>query len=107
MSIVILPDARDDLLSLQSYMLERWNEPIWLKAEDEIFQKLAELDSGFLSGTVVQAFADVCIFDYKTSVTSHHQILHRKIDDTLYVYAIAGHQQDFQTLLMKRLFNHR
>ncbi len=107
MSIVILPDARDDLLSLQSYMLERGNEPLWLKAEDEIFEKLAELDSGFLSGTVVQAFADVGIFDYKTSITSHHRILHRKIDDTLYVYAIAGHQQDFQTLLMKRLFNHR
>ena len=107
MSIVILPDARDDLLSLQSYMLERGNEPLWLKAEDEIFQKLAELDSGFLSGTVVQVFADVGIFDYKTSVTSHHRILYRKIDDTLYVYAIAGHQQDFQTLLMKRLFNHR
>ncbi len=107
MSIVILHDARDDLLSLQSYMLERWNEPLWLKAEDEIFQKLAELDSGFLPGTVVQAFADVGIFDYKTSITSHHRILHRKIDDTLYVYAIAVHQQDFQTLLMKRLFNHR
>lgn len=107
MSIVILPDARDDLLSLQSYMLERWNEPLWLKAEDEICQKLAELDRGFLSGTVVQAFADIGIFDYKTTVTSHHRILHRKIDDTLYIYAIAGHQQDFQTLLMRRLFNQR
>jgi plasmid stabilization system protein ParE len=105
MSIVILPDARDDLLSLQGYMLERWNKTLWLKAEDEIFQKLAELDSGFLSGTVVQAFAEVGIFDYKTSITSHHRILHRKIDDTLYVYAIAGHQQDFQTLLMRRMFN--
>lgn len=107
MSIVILPDAREDLLSVQSYMLDRWSEPLWLKAEDEIFQKLSELDSGFLSGTVAQAFADVGIFDYKTSVTSHHRILHRKIDDTLYVYAIAGHQQDFQTLLMRRLLSHR
>ncbi len=107
MSIVILPDAREDLLTLQGYMLDRWTEALWLKAEDEIFQKLAELDSGFLSGSVVQAFADVGIFDYKTSVTSHHRILHRKIDDTLYIYAIAGHQQDFQTLLMRRLFNQR
>ncbi len=105
MSIVILPDARDDLMALQNYMLNRWTEALWLKAEDEIFQKLAELDRGFLSGNVVQAFADVGIFDYKTSVTSHHRILHRKIDDTLYVYAIATHQQDFQTLLMRRLFN--
>ncbi len=105
MSIVILPDARDDLMALQNYMLDRWTEALWLKAEDEIFQKLAELDRCFLSGNVVQAFADVGIFDYKTSVTSHHRILHRKIDETLYVYAIAGHQQDFQTLLMRRLFN--
>ena len=107
MSIVILPDARDDLVSLQNYMPDRWTEALWLKAEDEIFQKLAELDGGLLSGTVVQAFADVGIFDYKTSVTSHHRILHRKIDDTLCVYAIAGHQQDFQTLLMRRLLSHR
>jgi toxin ParE1/3/4 len=106
MSIGILPDARDDLVSLQNYMLNRWTEALWLEAEDEIFQKLAELDRGFLSGTVVQAFADVGIFDYKASVTSHHRILNRKIDNTLSVYSIAGHQQDFQTLLMRPLFNH-
>lgn len=105
MSIVILPDARDDLLALQNYMLDRWTASLWLKSEGEIFQKLADLDSGFSSGTVVQAFADVGIFEYKTSVTSHHRILHRTIENTLYVYAIAGHQQDFQTLLMRRLFN--
>ena len=105
MSIVILPDAKDDLLSLQNYMLDRWTEPLWLKAEEEILNKLPELVSGFLSGTVVPEFAAVGIFEYKTSITSHHRILHRKIEDTHYVYAIAGHQQDFQTLLMKRLFN--
>lgn len=99
----MLHDARGDLLSLQNHMLERWTEALWLKAEDEIFQKLAELNSGFLSGIAVQAFADVGIFDNTTCVTSHHRILHRKIDDTLYVYAIALHQQDFQTLLMRRL----
>jgi len=25
MAIVVLPDAQDDLLSLQEYMLERWS----------------------------------------------------------------------------------
>lgn len=103
MSIVILHDARGDLLSLQSAMLDRTSDALWLKAQNDIFQKQDELDSVFLFGTVAQAFADVGIFDNTTCVTSHHRILHRKIDDTLYVYAIAGHQQDFQTLLMRRL----
>jgi hypothetical protein len=43
----------DHLLSLHNCLLDRWNKPLWLKAEDEIFNKLAELDNGFLSGSVV------------------------------------------------------
>jgi hypothetical protein len=34
MAIVVLPDAQDDLLSLQAYMLERWSLSDWLAAED-------------------------------------------------------------------------
>lgn len=37
----ILPDAQEDLLSLQEYMLDKWSASDWLKAEDEIFEKLA------------------------------------------------------------------
>ena len=40
MAVVILPDAQDDLLSLQEYMLDKWGEIEWLKAEDEIFKSL-------------------------------------------------------------------
>ena len=40
MAVVILPDAQDDLLSLQEYMLDKWGEFEWLKAEDEIFKSL-------------------------------------------------------------------
>lgn len=104
MSIVFLPDALDDLLALQDYMLDRWTEALWLKAEDEIFAKLTELESGLLSGASVPAFAAVGISDYKTILTSHHRILYQTIEDKLFVYAVAGHQQDFQTLLMQRLF---
>ena len=46
----------------------------------------------------------VGISSYKTILTSHHRILYRSVEDTLFVYAVAGHQQDFQTLLLKRLF---
>jgi plasmid stabilization system protein ParE len=104
MSIVFLPDALDDLLALQDYMLDRWTLALWLKAEDEIFAKLTEVESGFLSGTSVPAFVAVGISSYKTILTSHHRILYRSVEDTLFVYAVAGHQQDFQTLLLKRLF---
>lgn len=96
-------DAQEDLLSLQAYMLAKWAEPDWLKAEDEIFEKLALVDSGFMTGPPVQALATVGIFDYRHVLTSHHKLVYRRMEDTTYVYAIAGHRQDFASLLMKRL----
>jgi plasmid stabilization system protein ParE len=103
MAIVILPDAQDDLLSLQEYMLDQWSVSAWLKAEDEIFEKLATLDSGLLTGAPVQELASIGIFEYQHVFTSHHKLVYRRIDGDIYVYAIAGHRQDFPTLLMKRL----
>jgi hypothetical protein len=43
MAVIILPDAQDDLLWLQEYMLDKWGETSWLKAENEIFV-LAHVD---------------------------------------------------------------
>jgi quercetin dioxygenase-like cupin family protein len=40
MAIIILPDAQEDLLSLQDYMLDKWGESAWVIAEDEFFEKL-------------------------------------------------------------------
>ena len=103
MAVVILPDAQQDLLSLQEYMLDQWTETDWLKAEDEIFEKLALVDTGFLSGAHVQELASVGIFEYRNVFTSHHKLVYRRIDDETYVYAVAAHRQSFPTLLMKRL----
>jgi plasmid stabilization system protein ParE len=102
-AIIILPDAQEDLLSLQEYMLGKWSETNWLNAEDEIFEKLALVDKGFLSGAPVQELASVGILEYLNVYTSHHQLVYRRINGNIYVYAIASHRQDFQTLLMKRL----
>lgn len=104
MTVVILPDAQDDLLALQDYMLERWTTELWLQAEDEIFAKLSEVDSGFLSGPSVPLLASVGMLDYRTVLTSHHRILYKAMDGNTYVYAIAAHTQEFQTLLLQRLF---
>ena len=103
MAIYILPDAQEDLLSLQQYMLDQWSESDWLKAEDEIFDKLAQVDSGLLSGNSVLELANVGIFEYQNALTSHHKLVFRCIDGDVYVYAMAGHKQDFPTLLMKRM----
>ena len=103
MAVVILPDAQDDLLSLQAYMLDKWGESGWLKAEDEIFEKLATIDTGVFTGTPVQVLAAVGVFDYLNVYTSHHKLVYRRIDGDIFVYVIAGHRQDFPTLLMKRL----
>ena len=103
MAIIILPDAQEDLLSLQEYMLDKWSEIDWLHAEDEIFEKLALVDTGFLTGAPVQELASVGIFEYQNIFTSHHKLVYRRIDGDVYVYTVAGHRQDYPTLLMKRL----
>lgn len=103
MAIIILPDAQEDLLSLQEYMLNKWGETDWLNAENEIFEKLALVDTGLLTGAPVQELASVGIFEYQNVFTSHHKLVYRRINGDVYVYAMAGHRQDYPTLLMKRL----
>jgi toxin ParE1/3/4 len=103
MAVIILPDAQEDLLSLQEYMLDKWSEADWLKAEDEIFEKLVLVDTGFLTRAYVQELAEVGIFEYQNVFTSHHKLVYRRINEDVYVYAIAVHRQDFPALLMKRL----
>ena len=96
MAVRILPDAQEDLLSLQEYMLDKWCESDWLKAENEIFEKLALGDTGFLTGAPVSELAFVGIFEYQNVFTSHHKLGHRRIRDDTVVYAVAGHRQDYQ-----------
>lgn len=103
MAIIILPDAQEDLLSLQEYMLNKWSETDWLNAENEIFEKLALVDTGLLTGAPVQELASVGIFEYQNVFTSHHKLVYRRIDSDVYVYIIASQRQDFPTLLMRRL----
>ena len=103
MAIIILPDAQEDLLSLQEYRLDKWSEADWIKAEEEIFEKLALVDAGTLTGAPVQELASVGSFDYQNVFSSHHKLVYRRINRDVYVYLIAGHRQDFSTLLMRRL----
>jgi toxin ParE1/3/4 len=103
MAVIILTDAQDDLLSLQDYMLDQWGEVEWLKAEDEIYEKLQQVDAGDYPGTAVKELTSVGIFEYQHVFTSHHKLVYRKIAENIYVYAITGHKQDFPSLLMKRL----
>lgn len=103
MAVIILPGAQDDLLWLQDYLLDKWSEASWLKAEDEIFDKLEKVDAGVFSGKPVQELATVGILDYLNVYTSHHKLVYRRLGKDTYVYLVASHRQDFQTLLMKRL----
>ena len=56
-----------------------------------------------LTGAPVQELAYVGIFEYQNVFTSHHKLVYRRINDDVYVYAMAGHRQDYPTLLMNRL----
>jgi plasmid stabilization system protein ParE len=105
MAVFVLPDAQADLLALQEYMLDNWGEAAWLKAEDEIFGKLEKVDTGIFHGTPVQELASVGILDYQNIYTSHHKLVYRRIGNDTYVYLIAGHRQDYPTMLTKRLLS--
>ena len=103
MAVFILPGAQDDLLALQDYMLATWRAADWVRAEDEIFDKLETVNSGLLSGAAVPELALAGITEYRQVFTSHHKLVYRTIGLDLYVYAVVGHRQDFPTLLMRRL----
>lgn len=103
MAVIILPDAQEDLLLLQEYMLDKWGAVSWLKAEDEIFEKLEKVDMGIYNGTPVQELASVGILDYLNVFTSHHKLVYRRFGRDIYVYIFAGHRQDFPALLEKRI----
>jgi len=104
MAVVILPDAQADLLSMQDHMLAKWGEAAWLKAEDEIFDKLSQVDAGLFNGTPVQELASVGIMDYRYAITSHHKLLYLRLGSDIFVYLIAGHRKDYPTLLERRMF---
>ena len=86
-------------------MLDKWGEAAWLKAEDEIFEKLEKVDTGVFNGTPVQVLSSVGILDYQNVYTSHHKLVYRQIGNDTFVYLIAGHRQDYPTILTKRLLS--
>jgi len=42
---------------------------------------------------------------YLQTLISHHRIIYQKEDAGLFVYLLAGQQQDFKSLLQKRILN--
>ena len=105
MAVIILPGGQNDLLSLQEYMLDKWGVAAWLKAEDEIFDKLEQVDTGLLRGMIIHELSAVGILDYYKVHTSHHKIVYRTIHNDTYVYVVAHHRQDFPSVLMRRLMH--
>ena len=83
MTVVILPDAQDDLLLLQEYMLDRWGEIAWLKAEDEIFEKLKQVDAETYLGTSVKELTTYGITEFQYVFTSHHKLVYRRISENV------------------------
>lgn len=105
MAVVVLPDAQEDLLCLQDFMLQKWGEALWLQAEDEIFEKMMAIDAGRFNGAPLKELVPIGIFDFKNVLTSHHRIVYKQFNADTYIYLVANQKQDFQTLLMKRLFS--
>lgn len=103
MTIIVLPDAQQDLFALQDYMLDKWGESTWEQAENEIFGKLHLIETGILDGTPIPELAAVGLTNYRIITTSNHKFLYQRLGETIYLYLAANHRQDYPTLLMNRL----
>lgn len=103
MAIIILPDAQEDLLALQRHMLKQRSLELSDKAENKIFNLLDQVEAGKRSGQPVPELAEVGITDYLAILTSHHRIVYRQIDGVVFVYIVASQQQDFMSLLTRRV----
>jgi plasmid stabilization system protein ParE len=103
MTVFYTAEAQADLAALQDYMLAKWSEALCNRALDEIHDQMEGLDRGKLHGSPVAELLELGIEGYLATLTSHHRILYRRIDQDIYVYIVAGQRQDFQQVLEKRL----
>lgn len=86
-------------------MLKKWNLPMWVDAKREIFTRFEAIQSGKLNGFQVPELASLGIDTYQQTLTSHHRIVYEKENHQLLVYLVAGQQQDFKSLLHRRILN--
>jgi len=105
MVIIILPDAQEDIKALRRYMIKKWNLPMWVDAKREIFARFEAIQSGKLNGFQIPELASLGIDTYQQTLTSHHRIVYEKEHHKLVVYIVAGQQQDFKSLLHRRILN--
>ena len=105
MAIIILPDAQEDIKALRRYMVRKWNLPMWGDAKREIFARFEAIQSGKLNGFQIPELASLGIDTYQQTLTSHHRIVYEKEHHKLVVYMVAGQQQDFKSLLHRRMLN--
>ena len=86
-------------------MIKKWDLPMWVDAKREIFTRFEYLQSGKLNGFQIPELASLGIDTYQQTLSSHHRIVYEKERQNLLVYKVAGQQQDFKSLLQRRILN--
>lgn len=69
------------------------------------FTKFEAIQSGKLNGFQILELASLGIDTYQQTLTSHHRIVYEKENHKLVVYIVARQQQDFKSLLHRRILN--
>lgn len=109
MALILLPDAQQDLLALQQFILQQRGVAAWHKAEEEIFSHLQRIEHSCAAGQLhisfkqVPQLLEIGMQDYRQVITSHHKIIFRQLERDVFIYLIAGLRQDFQSLLYRRI----
>jgi plasmid stabilization system protein ParE len=102
----ILDLALEDIVERIDYVRQRWGEDIADDAYTELMDKLALLATQPHLGHVPSELGDLGITTFRLLVhESHTKILYEADDDgkTAHIHMVFSSNQDFQTLLYKRI----
>ncbi|RIU94738.1 type II toxin-antitoxin system RelE/ParE family toxin [Oceanobacillus picturae] len=95
--IEILPSAWEDLKKIQDYYLIQFDLQTATKVSNYILNKIERLENSPDSSTMT---ADTWLNEqgYRMVISKKHVAIHRKIEDTIYIYHIADTQTEYTKL---------
>ena len=109
-SVNILNTAKEDIIENMLYVMEKWGQA---KAEESYFSIIAKLDllaTQPKMGVVVPELAALGKLNYRMYSHEHHTKFLYELDEVkeeITVHMVFSSNQDFQTLLFKRIIRQK
>ena len=105
-TVNILDVAVEDIVERIDYVRTRWGDAVADLAYSELMDKLSLLETQPRMGKLVPELANLGIKTFRLIVHAPHTKVLYELDedaDTIHIHMVFSSNQDFQTLLYKRL----